>query len=81
MDMIDRGAAAILRALVGGGDEVWNSLPEKSRDYYRVQSRAAIEAMRELPENPGPRYDAGEYSRRTQEAMVDDALTPSLEKA
>lgn len=37
-------------------------------------ARAAIEAMRELPEEPGPRYSAGEYSRRTQESMVDDAL-------
>jgi hypothetical protein len=37
-------------------------------------ARAALEAMRELPEEPGPRYSAGEYSRRTQEAMVDDAL-------
>jgi hypothetical protein len=37
-------------------------------------ARAVIEAMRELPEEPGPRYTAGEYSRRTQAAMVDDAL-------
>lgn len=37
-------------------------------------ARAAIEAMRELPEEPGPRYTAGEYSRKTQAAMVDDAL-------
>lgn len=37
-------------------------------------ARAAIKAMRELPGDPGPRYTAGEYSRRTQEAMVDDAL-------
>lgn len=39
------------------------------------QARAAIEAMRELPEEPGPRYTAGEYSRRNQEAMVDDVLS------
>lgn len=37
-------------------------------------ARIAIKAMRELPEEPGPRYTAGEYSRRTQEAMVDEAL-------
>jgi hypothetical protein len=41
---------------------------------FRVIVRAIVEAMRELPEEPGPRYTAGEYSRRTQEAMVDDAL-------
>jgi hypothetical protein len=34
----------------------------------------AIEAMRELPGEPGPRYTAGEYSRRNQESMIDDAL-------
>jgi hypothetical protein len=37
-------------------------------------ARAAIASMRELPGDPGPRYTAGEYSRRSQEAMVDDAL-------
>ncbi len=42
---------------------------------FRAAARAAIEAMRELPGEPGPRYTAGEYSRRTQEAMVDDALS------
>lgn len=40
----------------------------------REAASAVIEAMRELPEEPGPRYLAGEYSRRTQEAMIDDAL-------
>jgi hypothetical protein len=34
----------------------------------------AIAAMRELPDEPGPRYAAGEYSRANQSAMVDDAL-------
>lgn len=38
------------------------------------EARAAIEAMRELPSDPGPRYEKGDYSRRTQSAMVDDAL-------
>jgi hypothetical protein len=41
----------------------------------RSAARAAISAMRELPGEPGPRYTAGEYSRRSQEAMVDDALS------
>jgi hypothetical protein len=44
------------------------------RDHYRTVARAAIEAMRELPEEPGPRYTNGDYSRRSQAAMVDDAL-------
>jgi hypothetical protein len=39
--------------------------------------RRLIEAMRELPEQPGPRYTAGEYSRRNHEAMVDDILQRS----
>ncbi len=43
----------------------------------REAARAVIEGMRELPSDPGPRYTAGEYSRRTQEAMVDDALNPA----
>ena len=42
-------------------------------------ARAAIEAMRDLPEEPGPRYSAGEYSRRSQAAMVDDALSKNPE--
>jgi hypothetical protein len=42
-------------------------------DYASI-ARAAIEAMRELPEEPGPRYTAGKYSRVNQDAMVDDAL-------
>jgi hypothetical protein len=52
-------------------------IPDK--DYRRIiagcWARAAIEAMRELPGEPGPRYTSGEYSRRTQAAMVDDALS------
>ena len=32
--------------------------------------------MRDLPEEPGPRYTAREYSRKNIEAMVDDALGP-----
>jgi hypothetical protein len=41
---------------------------------FENEVRETIEAMRDLPEEPGPRYTAGEYSRRTQESMVDDAL-------
>lgn len=48
-------------------------------EQLHLAARAAIEAMRELPGDPGPRYDAGEYSRRNQEAMVDDALSKKPE--
>lgn len=41
---------------------------------YSPIARAVLAGMRELPEEPGPRYTAGEYSRNTQAAMVDDAL-------
>lgn len=63
--MIERVARALAKA---DGD------PAVLFDYYLEHARAAIEAMRELSGDPGPRYSAGEYSRRTQEAMVDDAL-------
>jgi hypothetical protein len=46
----------------------WADVPDE------IFAKAAIQAMRHLPEEPGPRYTAGEYSRRNQEAMVDDAL-------
>lgn len=48
-----------------------------AKDVWLRYARAAIEAMRELPEEPGPRYSAGEYSRRTHAAMIEDALGPS----
>jgi hypothetical protein len=47
---------------------------EVTKEAVMRLARAAIEAMRDLPEEPGPRYTAGDYSRRTQEAMIDDAL-------
>jgi hypothetical protein len=61
--MVDRVAEAIARVAV----------TQKTPNFH-FQAIAAIEAMRELPGDPGPRYNAGEYSRRTQDAMVDDAL-------
>jgi hypothetical protein len=65
-EMVDRAAEAMMKV----------DFDDKISDYYKM-ARAAIEAMRELPGDPGPRYTAGEYSRRTQEAMVDDALALS----
>lgn len=52
----------------------WEEDTDALRDSVRSEARAAIEAMRELPSEPGPRYSAGEYSRRSHEAMIDDAL-------
>lgn len=46
----------------------------KAKAHYIEQAQVAIKATRELPGDPGPRYTDGEYSRRTQAAMVDDAL-------
>jgi hypothetical protein len=72
-EMVERVAVAIRKLAteidhrpgIQSNDAVW---------FAEEYARAAIEAMRELPSDPGPRYDAGEYSRRNQEAMVDDAL-------
>lgn len=66
--MIERVRAAVQAALY---EYEQSTMQFKSS----MVARAAIEAMRELPEEPGPRYTAGEYSRRTQAAMVDDALS------
>jgi hypothetical protein len=65
--MIERVAKAIDEASQPPGQKDYKILMENC-------ARAAIEAMRELPEEPGPRYTAGEYSRRSHEAMIDDAL-------
>lgn len=65
-DMVERVFEAIKAA---GCDEP---------DYedYRDMARAAIRAMRELSESPGPRYAAGEYSRENVAAFIDDVLEP-----
>lgn len=68
-DLVKRVAKAI-------ADNIQAALPSvyvHSIDYESA-AHAAIEAMRELPSDPGPRYDAGEYSRRSQVAMIEDAL-------
>lgn len=78
-EMIER----VARAICESQDLDWDaqlspmtsgSGADDEQEAYRVMARAAIEAMRGLPEEPGPRYIAGEYSRRTQAAMIDDAL-------
>lgn len=76
-ETIEQVAKALARregAIVS--DEDWNGplLAERGRNAFRSMARVAIAAMRELPGDPGPRYTAGEYSRRTHEAMIDDAL-------
>jgi hypothetical protein len=70
-EMVDRVAKAIFDSI----DHAAVASVEPPWGIYYPQARAAIRAMRELPGDPGPRYTAGEYSRRTQEAMVDDALS------
>ena len=71
-EMIER----VARAIYSGAYPKFKfeSDAQHIRDHYRTVARAVIEAMRELPGEPGPRYTAGEYSRRSQEAMVSDAL-------
>lgn len=70
-EMIERVAAALKSLPVRDRLEPGGELGGLR---LREAARAVIEAMRELPGDPGPRYTAGKYSRRTQEAMVDDAL-------
>jgi hypothetical protein len=56
-------------------DGGWSSLlNDAGRDYWRAKARHFFEIIRELPEEPGPRYAAGEYSRSSHEAMIDDVL-------
>lgn len=66
-EMVDQ----VAKAMCENRKFVWSNC---DKAYWRGAAKAAIEAMRELPEEPGPRYTAGEYSRRTQSSMVDDAL-------
>lgn len=67
-EMIDRARIAVTEVLRQ------QDLPPGAYIDSEAIVLAVIRAMRELPEDPGPNYTAGEYSRRTQEAMVDDAL-------
>jgi hypothetical protein len=63
-EMIERAAMALR-----------DSLPKSLIvEDLRDAARAVFEAIRELPSEPGPRYAAGEYSRRNHEAMIADAL-------
>jgi hypothetical protein len=68
-EMIERVARAIDKVSTAGMKD------RTDRQLLEACARAAIEAMRELPSEPGPRYSAGEYSRRTHTAMIDDALS------
>jgi hypothetical protein len=54
-------------------DEIWAKEPIPFDDREEMV-RAVITRMRELPDEPGPRYERGDYSRNTQRAMVEDAL-------
>jgi hypothetical protein len=74
-EMVERVARALM---ISDGHHATAEMQWDADDWmfqkFEKYARAAIEAMRELPGEPGPRYSAGEYSRRSQEAMVDDAL-------
>jgi hypothetical protein len=77
-EMIERVARAILRAeLLNKLSDEDGTVTERVNEEWPLwvdTARAAIEAVRDLSEQPGPRYTAGEYSRRNVESMVDDAL-------
>ncbi len=82
-ETIERAAKALARhdgAIVD--DQDWDGplLAERGRVMFRSAARVMIEAMRELGGDPGPRYSAGEYSRRNHEAMIDDALGQEVPK-
>lgn len=47
---------------------------ELTYDFCETLTRSVFLAIRDLPGEPGPRYSAGEYSRRNMESFVDDAL-------
>lgn len=70
-EMLDRVAAALRKLPIRD-----SANPGSELDHLRLReaARAALMAIRDLPDEPGPRYSAGDYSRRNQEAMVDDAL-------
>ncbi|AWI90294.1 hypothetical protein C0214_19755 [Methylobacterium sp. DM1] len=64
-EMVERVARAIRKASWG---------TERGWIYEVHEAEAAIRAVCNLPEEPGPRYAAGEYSRKALEAFADDAL-------
>lgn len=76
-EMVEKVARAICLSTDADPD-VMIGLHGKLPDWFFEAAKAAIKAMRELPENPGHRYTNGDYSRRNQEAMVDDALEQEL---
>lgn len=75
-EMIERVARASFKAYCDRNNLQFKfeDMHSDELEFAMLHARAMIEAMRELPEEPGPRYTSGEYSRRTQESMVDDAL-------
>lgn len=72
-ELIDRAVAALMKLPIR---DAANPGGELDNLRLREAVRAVLVAIRELPEQPGPRYEAGDYSRRNQESMVDDALDP-----
>lgn len=68
-DMIERVARAICESEKMNPDDALGGWV-----HWTDAARAAIEAMRDLPEEPGSGYSAGYYSRSNIEAFVTDAL-------
>jgi hypothetical protein len=42
---------------------------------WKNEAAFALAALKHLPDDPGPRYTAGEYSRSNIDALVEDALS------
>lgn len=75
-EMILRVEAAVAEVIAELGDsDLASRFGLFLAEHGGTIGQAAIKAMRELPENAGSRYSAGEYSRRNAEAMIDDALS------
>ncbi len=75
-EMIERAAEAIYRSQEWDftSGESFSDLTDGCKHVFRTAARAAIEAISELPEEPGPNYRVGGYSRRNIREMVEDVL-------
>jgi len=72
-EMVERIAKTL--AEYGKQSPWWNSLSRQSKDRFRGQARAAIEAMREPTEEMWDAgADAAEHNQGPWEAMIDAAL-------
>ena len=82
-EMIERVAKA-LSEREGSGPWEGGLMGERGREMWRATARAAIEAMREPTSEMAFADDVKEWpddAKAAWRAMIDAALTPSLEKA